>query len=300
MPKIKTRDDLIKYALLKHGSPMHNVEVTNEQFQIVIDDCIDMFRRCNYGEGSIFSHGVFEVKAGKTQYNLRSIDSGFIRDNYGNIVPSSTDLSSPSFEDGVVNISAVLEIKISGSGRNGINTLFSTDNLMFADNNGRTIFDNLFSANSGSSDFVTTNQPGTIGTSAGSKYDYLMPITNFVQKSAYYELFNKFFKVEYEAIYRAQEGILNIYPTPTSDDIAMITYWAKENEKALFNNPLFKQYFVAEVQKQWGANLKKYSVTLAGGGEIDGQGLYDNAVEQIEMIMEEINGESEPPAFFIM
>jgi len=297
MPKIRNEEDLIKYTKLKLGSPMHNIEVTEEQFVILIDDSIDMFRRLNYGEGSIFSYGVFDVKKGKTQYNLRNVDAGFIRDTYGNNIPSSTNLDAPSWEDSTINIQSVLEIKLTGGGTRGINHLFSPD-AMILNNGSDSIVNNLFNAPT-ASDGVTTNQSGTIGGGAGQVYDYMMPLTNFVQSSAYLETFNKIFKRQYEAIWRAQEGILNIYPTPDHDDTAMIIYWAHENKRALFNNPLFKEYFLLVVQKQWGANLKKFTHTLAGGGEIDAQGLYDSANDALVEILEQIRLESEPPGFFI-
>lgn len=61
---------------------------------------------------------------------------------------------------------------------------------------------------------------------------------------------------------------------------------------------LFKEYVTALIKKQWGSILKKYSgIALPGGVTIDGKDLYDEAVNEIKDIEDEVMGSSAPLEF---
>ena len=57
----------------------------------------------------------------------------------------------------------------------------------------------------------------------------------------------------------------------------------------------------ALIKRQWGINLKKFQgIQLPGGVELNGQQIYDEAVEEIRQFEEEVQLKYEmPPAFYV-
>ena len=65
----------------------------------------------------------------------------------------------------------------------------------------------------------------------------------------------------------------------------------------VWNDMFLKKYTTALIKRQWGENLKKFTgVVLPGGITLDGKTIYDEAVEEIRQIEEEINLKYELPA----
>ena len=57
-----------------------------------------------------------------------------------------------------------------------------------------------------------------------------------------------------------------------------------------------KKYTAALIKRQWGENLKKFEgVQLPGGLTLNGKTIYDEAVEEINKIEEEMNMKWELP-----
>ena len=69
----------------------------------------------------------------------------------------------------------------------------------------------------------------------------------------------------------------------------------------VYNDMFLKRYLTALIKRQWGINLKKFQgVQLPGGVEINGQQIYDEAIEEIRQIEEEVQLKYEmPPAFYV-
>ena len=61
-----------------------------------------------------------------------------------------------------------------------------------------------------------------------------------------------------------------------------------------------KSYTTGLFKKMWGTNLKKFSgMLLPGGVQIDGQGLYDEAVGEIKDLEDDLMNKSSPLNFFL-
>lgn len=73
-----------------------------------------------------------------------------------------------------------------------------------------------------------------------------------------------------------------------------------ETHTRIYNDSWLKKYSTALLKKQWGTNLKKYSgIQLLGGVTLDGQTIYNEAVEEIKELENDLNNEYEmPPDFF--
>ena len=69
----------------------------------------------------------------------------------------------------------------------------------------------------------------------------------------------------------------------------------------VYNDVFLKKYCTALIKRQWGENLKKFEgVQLPGGVTLNGKTIYDEAVEEITKIEEEMNLKWElPPDGFI-
>jgi len=65
----------------------------------------------------------------------------------------------------------------------------------------------------------------------------------------------------------------------------------------VWNDMFLKKYTTALIKRQWGENLKKFQgVVLPGGITLDGKTIYDEAVEEISKIEEEMSLSYELPA----
>ncbi len=73
----------------------------------------------------------------------------------------------------------------------------------------------------------------------------------------------------------------------------------EENQK-VYNEPWLKHYVTALFKKQWASALKKFGgLQLPGGVIIDGQSLYDESIQEIRELEDELLVKSAPLSFFI-
>ena len=65
----------------------------------------------------------------------------------------------------------------------------------------------------------------------------------------------------------------------------------------VYNDMFLKKYTTALIKRQWGENMKKFAgVVLPGGITLDGKTIYDEAVEEIRQIEEQVSLKYELPA----
>lgn len=68
----------------------------------------------------------------------------------------------------------------------------------------------------------------------------------------------------------------------------------------MWSEAWLKQYTTALFKKNWGTNLKKFSgMLLPGGVQIDGQGMYDEAIGELKDLEDELMNKSAPLSFFL-
>ncbi|NDE81955.1 MAG: hypothetical protein EB037_13740, partial [Actinobacteria bacterium] len=67
----------------------------------------------------------------------------------------------------------------------------------------------------------------------------------------------------------------------------------------VYNDMWLKRYATALIKRQWGDNLKKFAgMQLPGGVMLNGQTIYDEAVQEIQNIEQEIRNTFELPVDF--
>ena len=68
----------------------------------------------------------------------------------------------------------------------------------------------------------------------------------------------------------------------------------------VFNEPWLKKYVTALFKRQWAINIKKFSgIQLPGGVTLDGDKLYQEAVDEIEKLEDDLQNKAAPLDFFI-
>jgi hypothetical protein len=69
----------------------------------------------------------------------------------------------------------------------------------------------------------------------------------------------------------------------------------------VYNDRFLKTYATALIKKQWGDNMKKFGgIQLPGGVTLNGKEVYDEAVEEIRMIQQDMQLSSELPVDFMV
>ena len=74
-----------------------------------------------------------------------------------------------------------------------------------------------------------------------------------------------------------------------------------EEWTAVYNDLFLKRYATALIKRQWGENLKKFEgIQMPGGVMLNGQKIYDEAMEEIAKIEEEMQARYELPVNFMI
>ena len=76
--------------------------------------------------------------------------------------------------------------------------------------------------------------------------------------------------------------------SPHSSNTSGITV-TKEGNTDVWNDRFLKKYATAKIKQQWGTNLKKFEgIQMPGGVTLNGQKIYDEAIEEIEKLEEDL------------
>lgn len=101
-------------------------------------------------------------------------------------------------------------------------------------------------------------------------------------------------------------GVLKLEVNKTKlvpDDYILVEcYRALDPEVAtkMYSEPWLKLYVEALFKKQWAVNLSKYQgMQLPGGVTIDGQTMYQTAIQEIKELEEDLQGKSSPLGFIM-
>jgi hypothetical protein len=108
-----------------------------------------------------------------------------------------------------------------------------------------------------------------------------------------------------------QYNRINLYVSKTHlqvDDFVLFEVYGIRNPdnsineyNSLWNHKFLKEYSTALIKRQWGTNLIKFDgMTLPGGVTVNARLIYEDALADIDRLMEKFrNEEDEGPMFFI-
>lgn len=91
---------------------------------------------------------------------------------------------------------------------------------------------------------------------------------------------------------------IQLTKVPTEDISGTVTVAGLTD---VWNDRFLKRYGTALIKKQWGTNMKKFGgIQMPGGVTLNGKEIYDEAVEEINKIEEEMQSYNVLPSDFIM
>jgi len=281
MAQPSTRSELITYAKRQLGAPVLEINVADEQVEDLLDDAIQYFQERHFD-------GVYPsfLKYKLTEDDItrgRSRDGE--TDNIGITTTTATatiDGGTTTFSftetanylqlpDDIIGVSKVFHFDGSNRMSSG---MFSLKYQLFLN-------DVYFY---GSTELLTYAMTKT----------YLEDI-NFLLTTQKQIRFNKrqnrlYLDIDWSSVSADEFLVFDVFRTLNPNDYAKV-----------YNDSFLKRYFTALLKKQWGQNLIKFQgVKLPGGVELNGRQIYDDAMNDLTIIREQMSNTYEiPPLDFI-
>ena len=281
MAQPSTRSELITYAKRQLGAPVLEINVADEQVEDILDDAIQYFQERHF-DGVYPTFLKYEITEDDIK---RGRSRGGNTDNVGITTQTATstiDGQTVSFSfnetsnylqvpPDILGITKVFHFDGSNRMSSG---MFSLKYQLF--------LNDIYYY--GSTELLSYAMTKT----------YLEDI-NFLLTTQKQIRFNKrqdrlYLDIDWSSITDGEFLVIDCYRTLDPNDYARV-----------FNDSFLKRYFTAHLKKQWGQNLMKFQgVKLPGGVELNGRQIYDDAMNDIALIREQMSNTYEiPPLDFI-
>ena len=281
MAQPSTRSELITYAKRQLGAPVLEINVADEQVEDLLDDAIQYFQERHFD-------GVYPSFL-KYKLTEDDITRGRSRDGQTDNIGITTTTATATIDGGtttfsftetanylqlpddIIGVSKVFHFDGSNRMSSG---MFSLKYQLFLN-------DVYFY---GSTELLTYAMTKT----------YLEDI-NFLLTTQKQIRFNKrqnrlYLDIDWSSVSADEFLVFDVFRTLDPNDYAKV-----------YNDSFLKRYFTALVKRQWGQNLIKFQgVKLPGGVELNGRQIYDDAMNDLTIIREQMSNTYEiPPLDFI-
>ena len=281
MAQPSTRSELITYAKRQLGAPVLEINVADEQVEDILDDAIQYFQERHFD-------GVYPTFL-KYKITEDDIKRGRSRDGNTDNVGITTQTATSTIDGQSVSFSFnetsnYLQIPPDIL---GITKVFHFDGSNRMSSGMFSLKYQLFLNDIyyyGSTELLSYAMTKT----------YLEDI-NFLLTTQKQIRFNKrqdrlYLDIDWSSITDGEFLVIDCYRTLDPNDYARV-----------FNDSFLKRYFTALLKKQWGQNLIKFQgVKLPGGVELNGRQIYDDAMNDLTIIREQMSNTYEiPPLDFI-
>lgn len=107
------------------------------------------------------------------------------------------------------------------------------------------------------------------------------------------------FGESYQVRYNEKEKELSIWPTPRHPVRGIMEVYKRQKSVKIFNDIIFRKLVVAMAGMRWTNALRKYTITIAGGGQLNADSLYSSYKEDYDWCIEEIRLESTQGEFWM-
>lgn len=311
MANPSTRQGLIDYALRSLGHPVIEINVDDDQLEDRVDQALQFYREFHYDSIE------------KVYLSVLCESSSITLDNSANVFGAGETLTASSGET----------CKVSGISGNVVTVQELTGNLSAnitltgATSGGTANVVSTYWGNLDSKSFdvsplvtgITRVFPFTDRTSGLGVFDiryqilindlYTLQSTDLV----YYDMMMKHLQLINNMLVGQKPIRFNRHMNKLYVDLSYYTdlrpgdYMIVEAYRYLdpdvytdvYNDMMLKKYVTALIKKQWGENLKKFEgVQLPGGVTLNGQQIYNEAVEEIRLIEQEFRDTWEEPTMF--
>ena len=281
MAQPSTRSELITYAKRQLGAPVLEVNVADEQVEDILDDAIQYFQERHFD-------GVYPTFL-KYKITEDDIKRGRSRDGNTDNVGITTQTATSTIDGQSVSFSFnetsnYLQVPPDIL---GITKVFHFDGSNRMSSGMFSLKYQLFLNDIyyyGSTELLSYAMTKT----------YLEDI-NFLLTTQKQIRFNKrqdrlYLDIDWSSITDGEFLVIDCFRTLDPNDYARV-----------FNDSFLKRYFTALLKKQWGQNLIKFQgVKLPGGVELNGRQIYDDAMNDLTIIREQMSNTYElPPLDFI-
>lgn len=103
----------------------------------------------------------------------------------------------------------------------------------------------------------------------------------------------------YQVRYNEAEKELSVWPTPRKPVRGIMEVYKRQRSIKVFNDIMFRKLVIAWAGQVWTNALRKYSLTIAGGGTLNADSLYSSYKEQYDWCIEQIRLESPAGEFYM-
>lgn len=100
------------------------------------------------------------------------------------------------------------------------------------------------------------------------------------------------FGESYQVRYNEKEKELSVWPTPRHPVRGIMEVYKRQKSSKIFNDIIFRKLVVAMAGRVWCNALRKYQLSLSGGGTLNADSLYASFTEDYNWCIEQIKGES--------
>jgi len=253
---ITTRALLQDYCLRRLGHPVIEINVDDEQISDRMDDALEYFAEYHFD-------GVEKVFL---KHKITQVD---IDNEYIDMTDPDSDVTGQEYPDGgpVLSVRRVLPV----ANFNAFQTGFFNEEFQLRLNDLNTF-------------------------TGSSLINWSMSLSNF-------SMVDYLFTVNPTVLFNRRQNKLFIETDWANkfdvDDFLIVECYRildPTTNVEVYNDLFLKKYCTALIKRQWGENLKKFEgVQLPGGVTLNGKTIYDEAVEEITKIEEEMNLKWELP-----
>ena len=255
-PSITSRTTLQDYCLRRLGHPVIEINVDDEQISDRMDDALEYFAEYHFD-------GVEKVFL---KHKITQVD---IDNEYIDMTDPDSDVTGQEYPDGgpVLSVRRVLPV----ANFNAFQTGFFNEEFQLRLNDLNTF-------------------------TGSSLINWSMSLQNF-------SMVDHLFTVNPTVLFNRRQNKLFIETDWANkfdvDDFLIVECYRildPTTNTEVYNDLFLKKYATALIKRQWGENLKKFEgVQLPGGVTLNGKTIYDEAVDEINKIEEEMNLKWELP-----
>lgn len=307
---ITTRQGLIDYCLMQLGAPVINIEIAPEQSAMIVDEAIQYFNEYHY-DGTVRDYLKRKITASVITV---ASSAGFQKDE---VITGQTSNTKAIYIDSPT--ATTIRVK-------GVTGVFGTENIVGSISGTTTSMSNIVLGDIDNKwipigdDIIGVVRvlPGG-GNSQNYLFDiqyqlrlndlrdiYSTNLTQWVVANEYLRTLD--FVLAKEKTFRFNRRMnklfLDINWSQIEPDSYMVVECYSIVSDAVYSEMLndiwLKEYATALMKKMWANNIRKYvNMVLPGNVQLNGQLMYDEAVQEIERLKQELLDLNPPADFFV-
>ena len=316
-----SREDLKQYCLRELGAPVLEINVDDDQLEDRIDQVLDYWRLYHY-EGIEQVYLKCQIKASRltlisnnaSSFNLEDTITGVTSGATARVTRENTVASSGNtlIVKNVIGTFASGEAITNG---NGVTATLATGTpcvLGEYDKKYIDIDDSVYGITKVQSIGQTSSSKNIFDLQYQLRLNDLYDLTStsiIYYKTVMSHLALLDLELNGHTLYRFNRLQNRLYldinwQTDVSfgDYIIVYAYRAMDPNTftKVWNENWIKRYCTAQFKRQWGTNLKKFTgIQLPGGVTLDGDKLYQEAMNEIQFLEDELQNKSAPLEFFL-